>query len=154
MKTQPTYEDANLILRLYELRREPRLREARRWMASSAPFTSRDQWLKVCPPGTEENASYRMVTTYWDMAASFVVNGIINRELFYRSNNMELLLVWEKVKGLTMELRDFSKNPFVNKNIEDAARPFIEYLNQNAPAFYETWAANMMRAGQPPAAAR
>ena len=141
MKIQPTYDDANLILRLYELRREPRLRDARRWMAGIAPFTSREQWLNVCPPGSEENASYRMVTTYWDMAASLVVNGILNRELFYRSNNTELLLVWEKVKGLVPELRAASKNPLALKNLEEAALPFIEYLNQNAPGYYETWTA-------------
>lgn len=150
MKMQPTYEDANLILKLYDLRREPRLREARRWMAGAAPFTSRDQWLKVCPPGSEENASYRMVTTYWDMAASFVVNGIINRELFYRSNNMELLLVWTKVRGMAQEIRDAAKNPFAMKNIEDAAVPFIDYLNQNAPGFFDTWTANMSRMAAAP----
>ena len=141
MKTQPTYDDANLILKLYDRRREPRLREARKWMGSVAPFKSREQWLQVCPPGSEENASYRMVTTYWDMASSFVVNGILNRELFYRSNNMELLVVWLKVRDLARELREANKNPFTMKNIEDAALPFIEYLNQNAPGFWDTWSA-------------
>ena len=146
MKVQPTYDDANLILKLYDLRREPRLREARRWIATVPPFTSREQWLKSCPPGSEENASYRMVTTYWDMASSFVVNGIINRELFYRSNNMELLLVWVKVREMVPELRAAAKNPFTMKNIEDAALPFIEYLNQNAPGFFDTWSANFLKA--------
>lgn len=145
MKIQPTYDDANLILRLYELRREPRLREARKWMASTPPFTSRAQWLQTCPPGSEENASYRMVTTYWDMAASFVVNGVLNRELFYRSNNMELLLVWIKVKDLAPELRQVARNPFALKNIEDAALPFIEYLDRNAPGFFEQWSAGFAK---------
>lgn len=141
MKLQPTYDDANLILKLYDLRREPRLREARKWMGSVAPFQSREQWLQICPPGSEENASYRMVTTYWDMASSFVVNGILNRELFYRSNNMELLVVWIKVRDLVPQLREANKNPFTMKNIEDAALPFIEYLHQNAPGFWDTWSA-------------
>lgn len=148
MKVQPTYDDANLILKLYELRREPRLREARRWFTAMPPITSRDQWLKQCPPGSEENASYRMVTTYWDMAASFVVNGILNKELFYRSNNMEILVVWEKVKGFAAEMRAFSKNPFAFKNVEDTAKPFIEYLNEHAPGFYEQWSAGFHK---PPA---
>lgn len=145
MKNQPTYDDANLILKLYDLRREPRLRDARKWMTSVPPFTSREQWLQVCPPGSEENASYRMVTTYWDMAASFVVNGVLNRELFYRSNNMELLVVWLKVRELVPQLRQANKNPFVMKNVEDAALPFIEYLNEHAPGFFDTWAANFTR---------
>lgn len=145
MKNQPTYDDANLILRLYELRREPKIREARKWMASIPPITSREQFAKVCPPGSEENAYYRMVTTYWDMAASFVVNGILHRELFYRSNNMEILLVWEKVKGVTREMREVNKNPFTSRNIEDVATGFIEYLNEHAPGFYEIWSANVTR---------
>ena len=145
MKVQPTYDDANLILRLYDLRREPRLREARRWIATVPAFRSREEWAQVCPPGSEENASYRMVTTYWDMASSFVVNGILNRELFYRSNNMELLLVWIKVRELVPELRKANNNPFVMKNIEDAALPFIEYLNANAPGFFDSWSANFTK---------
>ena len=145
MKVQPTYDDANLILRLYDLRREPRLRQARQWMGSIPPFQSRDEWLKICPPGTDENASYRMVTTYWDMASSFVVNGVLNRELFYRSNNMELLLVWVKVRQMAAEIRAAAKNPFALKNIEDAALPFIEYLNQNAPGFFDQWAAGLSK---------
>jgi hypothetical protein len=145
MKVQPTYDDANLILRLYDLRREPRLREARKWIVSVPAFQSREEWLKTCPPGSEENASYRMVTTYWDMAASFVVNGVLNRELFYRSNNMELLVVWTKVRNMVPELRAAAKNPFVMKNIEDAALPFIEYLNQNAPGFFDQWSAGFAK---------
>jgi hypothetical protein len=148
VKIQPTYDDANLILRLYDLRREPRLREARRWFTAMPALTSREQFLQVAPPGSEENASYRMVTTYWDMAASFVVNGIINRELFYRSNNMELLIVWLKVQGIATEMRTVSKNPFTFKNVEDAARPFIEYLNEHAPGFYDAWAANFTKAAR------
>jgi hypothetical protein len=145
MKVQPTYDDANLILRLYDLRREERLRFARKWMTSVPPFQSREEWLKVCPPGSEENASYRMVTTYWDMAASFVANGVLNRELFYRSNNMELLVVWIKVRNMVSELRAAAKNPFVVKNIEDVALPFIEYLDQHAPGFFEQWSAGLSK---------
>jgi hypothetical protein len=149
MKNQATYDDANLILRLYDLRREEKMRTARRWLGSIPPIASREQFAKLCPPGSEENAYYRMVTTYWDMAASFVVNGILNRELFYRSNNMELLVVWVKVKGVTMEMREVNKNPLTNRNIEEVAAGFIDYLNQHAPGFYDTLASNIARAGQP-----
>lgn len=149
MKNPPTYEDANLILRLYELRREPRLRDARKWLASGPVIRTREQFLQLCPPGSEENANYRMVTTYWEMAAAFVVQGVLHRELFYRSNNLELLVVWEKVKGVTAEMRAFNKNPLLNKNVEEAAQGFIEYLQQHAPDFYETWSGNLARAGQP-----
>ncbi|MGZ4808220.1 MAG: hypothetical protein ACXV7D_02725, partial [Thermoanaerobaculia bacterium] len=72
MKNPATYEDASLILRLYDLRREEKLRTARKWFGSVPAFASRDQWLQVCPTGSDENAYYRMVTTYWEMASSFV----------------------------------------------------------------------------------
>src|SRR5216684_3629800 len=149
MKSTKTKKDANLILRLYDLRREEKLRAARKWIGSMPALTSRDEFLKVCPPGTEENAYFRMVTTYWEMAASFVVSGVLNRELFYRSNNMELLLVWEKIKRLTPELRAFNNDALRYRQIEEVASGFVEYLHQNAPGFYDKWSAGIARIGQP-----
>jgi hypothetical protein len=145
MKSTPTYDDANLILRLYDLRREEKLRAARKWMGSMPALTSRDEFLKVAPPGTEENAYFRMVTTYWEMAASFVVSGILNRELFYRSNNLELLVVWEKIRRFVPEQRAAIKDPLRYKQIEEVAGGFIAYLNENAPGFFENWAAGLAR---------
>jgi hypothetical protein len=154
MKSTPTYDDANLILRLYDLRREEKLRAARKWMGSMPALTSRDEFLKVAPPGTEENAYFRMVTTYWEMAASFVVSGILNRELFYRSNNLELLVVWEKIRRFVPEQRAAIKDPLRYRQIEEVAKGFVEYLNENAPGFFENWAAGLARTGQPVAASR
>jgi hypothetical protein len=145
MKSTPTYDDANLILRLYDLRREEKLRAARKWLGTMPALTTRDEWLKICPPGSEENAYFRMVTTYWEMAASFVVNGILNRELFYRSNNLELLLVWEKIRRFVPEQRAFVKDPLRYKQIEEVAGGFIAYLNENAPGFFDNWAAGLAR---------
>ena len=145
MKDQPTYDDAHLILRLYDLRREEKLRAARKWFASMPALASRDEFLKTCPAGTEENAYFRMVTTYWEMAASFVANGILNRELFYRANNMELLLVWEKIRRMVPELRAFNNDALRYKQIEEVAYGFVDYLNQNAPGFYEKWSAGFAR---------
>ena len=153
MKTTPTYDDANLILRLYDLRREEKLRAARKWIGSMPALTTRDEWLRICPPGSEENAYFRMVTTYWEMAASFVANGILNRELFYRSNNMELLVVWEKIRRFVPEQRATIKDPLRYKQIEEVAKGFVEYLNENAPGFFENWAAGLSRPAQPVAAA-
>ena len=153
MKSTPTYEDAKLILKLYDLRREEKLRAARKWLGSMPALQTRDEWLKICPPGSEENAYFRMVTTYWEMAASFVANGILNRELFYRSNNMELLLVWEKIRRFVPEQRTFIKDPLRYKQIEEVAKGFIEYLNENAPGFFDNWAAGLARPAQPVAGA-
>jgi hypothetical protein len=148
MKNPPTYEDANLILKLYDLRREERLRAARKWMAAAPQFASRAEFLQLCAPGTEENASYRMVTTYWEMAASFVATGVLNRELFFRANNLELLLVWEKIRIIVPEMRAAANNPAMARSMEEVANAFIANLNEVAPGYYETFSANMAKMGR------
>ena len=143
MKNPATYEDASLILRLYDLRREEMLRAARKWFGSVPAFASRAQWLSVCPTGSDENAYYRMVTTYWEMAASFVVTGVLNAELFYRSNNLELLIVWEKVKRMVPEIR--TTNPAALRQVEEVANGFIRFLSEYSPGYYETFSGNIAK---------
>src|SRR5689334_11559267 len=99
METMASHEDAQLILRLYELRREDTLRKARAWFVQNYHVTTLEESNALCPPGSEQNAFLRMVTSYWEMAASFVVCGVLNQELFFQSNQ-ELLLVWTRVRGI------------------------------------------------------
>ena len=73
MHPRPTYDDANLILRLYEMRREARMRQARAWFTSKCKgVQSFEELMKLAPPGSDENASFRQVVTYWDLVASFI----------------------------------------------------------------------------------
>ncbi len=145
MKNPPTYEDANLILKLYNLRRESRLREARKFVGALKPFESREDFLKACPAGTEENASLRMVVTYWDMAASFVSTGVLNKELFFRANNLEMIFVWEKLRGALPEIRAVGKNPILYQHLEEVVTEFIAYMNENAPGWHDTMAGNLRK---------
>src|SRR5471030_333157 len=92
---QATIDDVNLILRLYEMRREPRMREARRWFVSSFKLKTYAEFPALCPAGSEENASFRMMITYYEMVASFITSGVLHAELFYQSGR-EMLLVWER----------------------------------------------------------
>src|SRR5579872_3525093 len=85
-----TYEDANLLLRLYDLRREEKLRAARDWFAKNFHAGTMEETQKLCPFGSEENTYFRMVVGYWDMAASFVTAGVLHQELFAQ-NSRELL---------------------------------------------------------------
>ena len=142
MERTPTHEDAKLIVHLYELRREPRLREARDWFVRHFHARTVEEFLALCPPGSEANASYRMVTTYWEMAASFVVHGVLHRELFFESNQ-ELLVVWERVRDLLPEVREMYKNPMSLKNVEQVAGAFIEWWNGRAPEFHALFSARM-----------
>lgn len=133
-----TYEDVNLILTLYDMRREPRLREARRWFAASFKVKTLADVAALCPPGTEENASYRQMTTYYEMVASFLTSAVLNPELFYQSGR-ELLVVWERMRDILPELRAANRNPNEFKNLERAATAFIEWWNETAPGAYEAF---------------
>src|SRR5690349_9584478 len=85
MPKKPTAEDAKIIMRLYDLRREPEMRKARAWYAGWWP-RSADDILKVMQAsGSPENAWFRQVNGYWDMAASFVLHGVVNESLFFDS---------------------------------------------------------------------
>src|ERR1039457_853448 len=99
MSNQATYDDANLILRLYELRREEKLRQAREWFGQKFKAGSMEETMQLIPPGSQENAYFRMVVSYWEMAASFVTAGVLSQELFFESNG-ELMFCWEKVRGM------------------------------------------------------
>ena len=96
MPKKATAEDAKIIMRLYDLRREPEMRKARAWFASFAPRSAEDviQLINGAPP--QENAWFRQVSSYWDMAASFVLRGSLNEELFV-DNSGEMFFVLGKL---------------------------------------------------------
>ena len=133
-----TYDDVNLILRLYEMRRDDRLREARKWFTGSFKPKTMEEFTALCPPGSEPNASFRMVTTYWEMVASFLTSGALRAELFYQSGR-ELLFVWERVRDIVPAVRDTLKNPLELKNLEEAATAFIAWWRQQSPGAYEAF---------------
>jgi hypothetical protein len=134
-----TYDDVNLILRLYEMRREDRLREARKWFTGSFKVKSFDEFMALCPPGSEPNASYRMVVTYWEMVASFLTSGVLNAELFYQSGR-ELLLVWERVRDMLPTAREKYGHTRELKNLEEAATAYIGWWNHTSPGAYDAFA--------------
>jgi hypothetical protein len=134
MQTPPTYDDVNLILKLYELRREEKLREARAFMGKYKASTP-EEHLKLCSPGSPEDANFRMTVSYWDMAASFVTSGVLNQELFLQSGQ-ELLYVWEKVRDIVPAYRQLSKNPMMWEHIERVANAAIERMNKANPEAY------------------
>ncbi len=142
MNTCATYDDVNLILRLYDLRREEKLRQAREWFVISFHVNSLEELNALCPVGSDYNAYFRMVTTYWDMAASFVAGGVLHRELFFESNR-ELLLVWERLRPVIPALRESRKDPTSYHNIETVAEWFIEWLKKKGPEVYESFVTRM-----------
>jgi len=115
----PTYEDAALVLRLYELRREEKLRAAREWFRAKFFPQSFEDVRAVALGAGIENTNYRMVAGYWDMAASFVAQGILHPELFFDSGG-EALFVWAKLGEFVPQLRQDTQSPRLFANLEKA----------------------------------
>ncbi len=120
MAKKPTVADAELILKLYDLRREAEMRKARHWWVGEFFPENADDFLKVAwAAGTPENNWLRQVGGYWSMAASFVLHGVLNEELFIQpavSGEMYFLLA--KVHPFLAELRDKLGDPHFFRNIE------------------------------------
>ena len=138
MATQATYEDVNLILKLYEMRREEKMRQAREYFGGMFGCRTMEEFNKQCPPGSGPNAYFRMVVSYWDMVASFITSGVLNETLFFESGR-EMLFVWERIKDLVPHYRESAKDPMMWKNLETVSNRFVEYMNKRGPEAYETF---------------
>ena len=116
----PTHADAELILKLYDARREPELRKARQWWTATFWPESADDILKVIRSlGSQENNWLRQVLGYWGMASSFVTNGVLNEELFFEpSCSGEMFFLYAKVEPYLAEIREKLQNPMLLANLE------------------------------------
>ena len=132
---QATYDDANLILRLYELRRDETLRKAREWFVANYRVANAQEAMTKYPMGTQENTYARMVISYWDMACSFVTAGVLNAELFFQSSG-ECLIVWEKIRGFVDDFRARMKNPQAWSNLEKVGNDYIKFIESRGPEAY------------------
>ena len=111
-------EDANLILKLYDLRREPVMREARNWFFSFNPTTTAEYMEAMM---SERSGYVRMVISYWDMAASLVNNGAIDEQMFNDANG-EHLFIFAKIEPILAELRQEWNQPEMLKHFETLVR--------------------------------
>jgi hypothetical protein len=109
-------KSAELILKLYELRREAVMREARNWFFSFNPESYED--IQRAAMG-EHSAYLRMVTTYWDMACSFVNHGAIDAEMFNDANG-EQVFVFAKLQPFIEQIRANNGNPNSFRHLEQA----------------------------------
>ena len=108
---------ASVVLKLYELRTEPTLRQARAWFAYEFhPDTAADVLRVWLGPGYA-SAPYRMVTSYWDMAASLVVQGAIPAGMFNEANT-EHFAVYAKLRPFLEEVRASAKYSDYLANLE------------------------------------
>ena len=102
------YESARLNLQLFDLRREPVLREARAWFLGEFNPETMAELVQIV--STERNASFRMVLGYWDMAASLVTTGAVDADAF-RAAHGEVFATFAKIQPFLAEMRAASGEP-------------------------------------------
>ncbi|HEY6352554.1 MAG TPA: hypothetical protein VI636_24420 [Candidatus Angelobacter sp.] len=125
-KSKATAQDAGLILKLYDLRREPVIRKARDFMTSQFwPQNYGEFKAVVVAFGTEQNAWFRQVWTYWDMACAMVLNGAINEDLFFQTNG-EPFFLYAKFKPFFEQIRKDLNSPELMAHVEELANKTAE----------------------------
>jgi hypothetical protein len=109
------FESATLNLQLFDLRREPVLREARAWFLREFNPETFDELLAAVR--SERNASFRMVLGYWDMAASLVTTGAIDAQAFLSAHG-EIFLTFSKIQPFLAQVRQASGEPDFGRHLE------------------------------------
>jgi hypothetical protein len=108
MDTKPN--DALAILKLYELRSEALMRQARSWFFTQFNPQSGLEILALMQSGEKESAFYRMVSSHWEVAAALVNNGGIDEKMFLEANS-EHLVVFVKLQPFVAEIRETIGEP-------------------------------------------
>jgi hypothetical protein len=149
MPKKPSASDAQLILKLYDLRREAEMRKARAWWTTDFWPNNADDFLKVAwTPGTQENNWLRQVAGYWGIAASLVLQGVLNEDLFLVPGfSGEMFVMFAKVYPFLGELREKLADPEVFLDIEKVVmrtkwgRERLKFLLKRL----ETWREKMQK---------
>ena len=123
MAKKATAHDGQLVLQLYDLRREAEMRKARNWFAAEFWPQSADDIVKVASSfPSQENAWMRQVGGYWDMAASLVLQGALHEELFLQPGiSGEMFFIFAKIYPFLKEVRQKMNSPEAFVNIEKVA---------------------------------
>ena len=132
---KPTHADAELLIRLFEVRREPELRRARRWFLSEFKPTT---WADIKANYLnhhDEDRWYRMTLSYWDMVATMVNRGVLHAELFF-DHTGEDIATWERVKTLVPGARAESRPTYLMQfeKLVHAHQAYRQKLNDAARA--------------------
>jgi len=145
-----TAQDAQLIMQLYDLRREPVMRTARKFMVSEFWPLTYDEFKAVLTGyGTDHNAYLRQALTYWDMAAAMTLSGAIHEDLFFATNG-EPYFLWAKFGEYMPQARNDFANPEFCLHLEKLAqRPQGQRRVKGLQARIAARRAQAARAGKP-----
>jgi hypothetical protein len=132
MESKPTHEQAQLHLQVYEMRREPRLRQARDWFFKNYFADTLDDAMRIAPMGTEGGTSVMMVFGYWDQACALLNYGLLHEDLFFETSG-EFYGVWDRVRNHIAEGRArFSNSQFL-AHVEKAANRYEKWIEARSP---------------------
>jgi hypothetical protein len=151
MSSKPTFEQAQLHLQLYDLRREARLRQARDWFMKNFYADTFEEAMKLAAPGTENGALFMMVISYWDQACALLNSGLLNEDLFFETTG-EFFGVWERVKTSVPGARKMFMNKDFLGHLEKAAGNFETWMEKRNPGHIEGMR-QWMKSMRPPKAA-
>lgn len=137
MATNPTHEQGQLHLQVYDLRREARLRQARDWFQQNYYAETMDEAMRIAPMGTEKGAFVGMVIGYWEQACALLNFGLLHEDLFFETSG-EFFGVWELLKPVVPQFREQFKDPHMLENLEKAAKRYEEWSERRAPGHVAT----------------
>jgi hypothetical protein len=125
-------EQVNLLLKLYDMRREPKLREARDWFAKNFHPKTPDDVMQIAPPGSQGGAYMRQVLSYWEMVASIANRGLIDEEFFFE-NTGEQWAAFEQVKPVLAAWREMFSSPKFLANLEQNCTKLEAWREKHNP---------------------
>ena len=133
-----------VILKLYELRRDEQMRRARQWFLTEFNPTSGKEIVMLDLSGERESANFRMVTSFWDMACSLVLNGGLDEQLFQAANT-EHVVVYAKLQPFLAEIRELFGESDYLENLEKLVLkiPDVESKLENRRKLMARWAKNV-----------
>jgi len=132
MGTKPTYEQAQLHLQVYDLRREARLREARDWFQRNYIVETIDDANRIAAPGTEAGTFVGMVIGYWEQACALLNYGLLNEDLFFETS-AEFFGVWESLKPVVPQFRELLADKHSLEHLEKAAKRYEAWSELRSP---------------------
>lgn len=132
MDTKPTFEQAQLHLQIFEMRREARLRQAREWFFKNYYADTFEEAMRVAPPMTEGGTNFMMVASYWEQACAFLNYGLLHEDLFFETSG-EFFGVWERIKPTLQQARERFVSKTFLANMEKAAQRYETWIESRSP---------------------
>ena len=128
------------ILKLYELRRDESMRVARQWYFSVFAPASAMDIIALFRGGERASANFRMVTSFWDTAASLVLNGGIDQKMFLDANT-EHVFIYAKIANFLPEVRELFREPDYLIHLENLVRslPDFESKMESRKRLLQLW---------------